>query len=133
MVSSSRYLTSMYSNSYDQGEMVDAACVNTAADRQLTPSTVSGSDVLAVQRTFTAGFREDLVGKQACIGFNGTTFLAQDCASADLDPVSFVNGQLKSESGACQSGHDDAAQITVDPAGLDCVKLTSTTVTPTVA
>lgn len=132
MVSPGPYFQSMYLNSHKLGEMVDAACVNTAADRQLTPSTIAGSDVLAVQRTFTAGFREDLVNKEVCVGFNGTTFLAQDCASADLDPVSFVNGQLKSESGACQSGHDDAAQITVDPAGVDCAKLTSTTVTPTV-
>lgn len=121
------------SNSHGLGEMVDAACVNTAADRQLTPSTISGSDVLAVQRTFTAGFRQDLVGKEVCVGFNGTTFLAQDCASSNLDPVSFVRGELRSASGACQSGHDDAAQITVDPTGLDCARLTSTTVTPTVA
>jgi hypothetical protein len=35
------------------GEMVDAACVNTAADRQVTPSTSSsGANVLLVQRSF---------------------------------------------------------------------------------
>ena len=113
--------------------MVDAACVNTAIDRQVTPSTVGSTPVLAVQRTFTAGFRQDLVNKQACVGFNGTDFLAQDCALANLDPVTFANGQLVSASGACQSGHDGAAQITVDPTGQDCAQLTSTAVTATAA
>lgn len=112
------------------GEIVDAACVNTSADRQLTPSTLAGADVLVVQRSFSNGFRPDLVGTQACVGFNGTTFKALDCAGNNLDPVSFQNGQLVSASGACQSGHDDAAQITVDPSGQNCAKLTSTVVQP---
>lgn len=111
--------------------MVDAACVNEAADRQVTPSTVSGADVLAVQRSFSAGFRQDLVNTDACVGFNGTTFLAQDCADPNLDPVSFANGQLVSASGACQSGHDGNAQLTVDPEGQECAQLTSTEVTAT--
>lgn len=86
--------------------MVDAACVNTAADRQVTPSTnAAGTDVLLVQRSFTAGFRQDLVGVQACVGFNGTTFLAVNCAGTD-EMVSLVGGELKTASGACQSGHD---------------------------
>ncbi|KAF2177608.1 hypothetical protein K469DRAFT_742477 [Zopfia rhizophila CBS 207.26] len=113
----------------NNGEIVDAACVNTAVDRQLTPSTINGASVLAVERTFSAGFRQDLVNTQACVGFNGTNFLAQDCAAADLDPVSFENGQLVSASGACQSGHDAKAQVTVDPQGQNCVQLTSTAVT----
>jgi hypothetical protein len=116
----------------DAGEIVDAACVNTAADRQLTPSTLSGVDVLAVQRKFSNGFRQDLVDAEACVGFNGTHIKALDCADPNLDPVSFQNGQLISASGACQSGHDDVAQITVDPSGQKCAKLTSTTVQPTV-
>ncbi|KAJ8118498.1 hypothetical protein OPT61_g531 [Boeremia exigua] len=115
----------------NNGEIVDAACVNTAADRQLTPSTVGGADVLAVQRSFSNGFRPDLVNTQACVGFNGTHFKALNCASSDLDPVSFQDGQLVSASGACQSGHDDAAQITVDPSGRNCAQLTSTRVQPT--
>ncbi|KAH7112849.1 hypothetical protein B0J11DRAFT_181741 [Dendryphion nanum] len=117
----------------NNGEIVDAACVNEAADRQLTPSTLaaSSSSVLLVQRSFSNGFRPDLVNKQACVGFNGTTFLAQDCANANLDPVSFQNGQLVSASGACQSGHDSKAQLTVDPAGQNCAGLTSTTVRAT--
>ncbi|KAF1951201.1 hypothetical protein CC80DRAFT_597584 [Byssothecium circinans] len=117
----------------NNGDIVDAACVNTAADRQLNPSTIGNTPVLNVQRTFSAGFRQDLVNKQACVGFNGTTFKALDCAAADLDPVTFANGQLVSASGACQSGHDDAAQITVDPTGNDCAQLTSTAVTATAA
>lgn len=110
--------------------MVDAACVNTAADRQMTPSTLGGQNVLLVQRTFTAGFRTDLVNKQACVGFNGTTFLAQDCAGAKMDFVTFQNNQLVAASGACQSGHDGSAQLTVDATGKNCAALTSTTVTP---
>lgn len=107
---------------------MDAACVNTAADRQLTPSTIDGNNVLVVERSFSNGFRPDLVDADACVGFNGTHFKALDCAENNLDPVSFQNGQLVSASGACQSGHDSAAQITVDPSGQDCARLTSTNV-----
>ncbi|KAK7191277.1 hypothetical protein DPSP01_008348 [Paraphaeosphaeria sporulosa] len=110
----------------NNGEMVDAACVNTAADRQLQASTVNGQPVLAVQRSFTAGFRPDLVGVDACVGNNGTTFLALPCNSASLDPVTFSNNNLVAASGACQSGHDGAAQITVDQSGQNCAELTST-------
>lgn len=104
--------------------------MNTAADRQLTPSTVGGNNVLAVQRSFSNGFRPDLVNVDACVGFNGTHFKALDCAGNNFDPVSFQNGQLVSASGACQSGHDGKAQITVDPTGQNCARLTSTNVQP---
>jgi hypothetical protein len=110
--------------------MVNAACVDTAADRQVTPSTTStGAKVLLVQRTFSAGFRPDLVGKQACVGFNGTDFLAQDCNAAGTQFVSLVGGVLRSGK-ACQSGHDSIAQLTVDPTGAKCASVTTTTVTP---
>ncbi|EEA26155.1 hypothetical protein TMatcc_005596 [Talaromyces marneffei ATCC 18224] len=114
----------------NNGEIVNAACVNTASDRQMTPSTVGNKNVLLVQRSFTAGFRPDLVNVQACVGFNGTDFLAEDCASPNIDFVSFTGGELKSASGACQSGHDNRAQITVDPTGRRCATFTSTVVTP---
>ena len=111
--------------------MVDAACVNTAADRQVTPSTnAAGTSVLLVQRSFTAGFRPDLVDVQACVGFNGTTFKAVDCAATDVTLVSIVDSQLVAGT-ACQSGHNDKAQLTVDPTGTDCVDVTTTTVTAT--
>lgn len=114
------------------GEIVDAACVNTAADRQITPSTLNGQNVLLVQRSFTADFRSDLVNKQACVGNNGTTFLAQDCAAV-TDFVTFdtATKQLVSAAGACQSGHDGAAQLTIDTSGKDCATLTTTSVTAT--
>ncbi|KAL1593167.1 hypothetical protein SLS60_010775 [Paraconiothyrium brasiliense] len=115
----------------NNGEMVDAACVNTAADRQLQASTVNGQPVLAVQRSFTAGFRQDLVGVDACVGNNGTTFKALPCDDANLDPVTFSNNNLVAASGACQSGHDGAAQITVDQSGQNCAELTSTDTTAT--
>ncbi|KAF3763995.1 hypothetical protein M406DRAFT_223381, partial [Cryphonectria parasitica EP155] len=114
----------------NNGEIVDAACVDDSADRQMTPSTLNGQNVLLVQRTFTADFRPDLVDKQACVGFNGTTFLAEDCASTDIPFVSFQNDQMVSSDGACQSGHDDLAQITVDPTGANCATFTTTNVTP---
>lgn len=110
---------------------MDAACVNTAADRQMTPSTLNGADVLLVQRSFTADFRADLVDKQACVGFNGTTFRAEDCASTSVEFVSFVGGELVATGGACDSGHDGAAQLTVDTTGKNCATLTTTTVTAT--
>ncbi|KKY30354.1 hypothetical protein UCDDA912_g09715 [Diaporthe ampelina] len=117
----------------NNGEIVDAACVNEAADRQITPSTLNGANVLLVQRSFTAGFRPDLVDVQACVGFNGTTFRAEDCAADGIELVSFdeATSQLVASGGACQSGHDDAAQLTVDETGQNCATLTTTTVTPT--
>lgn len=81
-----------------------------------------------MQRTFTAGFRPDLVNAKACIGFNGTNYLAQDCSSAGFQPVSLVNGQLTSGT-SCQSGHDEKAQLTVDTSGKKCASVTTTDVT----
>ncbi|EON95850.1 hypothetical protein UCRPA7_8699 [Phaeoacremonium minimum UCRPA7] len=115
------------------GEIVDAACVNTAADRQITPTTIGGEDVLKVQRTFTAGFRPDLVDVDACVGFNGTHFKAVDCADTSNEPVTFTGGELRSTSGACASGHDGAAQLQVDPTGATCATFTSTDVQPATA
>ncbi|RMJ08173.1 hypothetical protein BHE90_003255 [Fusarium euwallaceae] len=110
----------------NNGEIVDAACVNEAADRQLTPSANS----LVVQRTFTAGFRPDLVDVQACVGFNGTHFRAEDCNADGIELVTFSNGELRASGGACASGHDDLAQMTVDTAGNTCATYTTTNVQP---
>ncbi|KAL9618323.1 MAG: hypothetical protein Q9160_006973 [Pyrenula sp. 1 TL-2023] len=113
----------------NNGEIVDAACVLDAADRQITPSTdsVSGADVLLVQRTFTAGFRPDLVDKDACVGFNGTHFKATDCAAADFQAVTFDGTSLVAGA-ACDSGHDEKAQLTVDVSGGSCASFTTTAV-----
>ncbi|KAF8846674.1 hypothetical protein BDZ45DRAFT_699811 [Acephala macrosclerotiorum] len=111
------------------GEIVGPACVNTAADRQVTPSTSASVAGVLVQRSFDAGFRQDLIGKQACVGFNGTDFKAVDCAASDTQFVSLLGGELKSGT-ACQSGHDGAAQLTVDTTDSKCVGVTLTTVTP---
>ena len=111
------------------GEMVDAACVNEAADRQVTPS--AGGE-LRVQRAFSAGFRPDLVDiDAACVGFNGTHFRAEDCAAPGIELVQFDGAELRAPSGACASGHDDAAQLVVDPTGASCAQFQSTAVTPT--
>ncbi|KAI0971167.1 hypothetical protein F4678DRAFT_95374 [Xylaria arbuscula] len=115
----------------NNGEIVDAACVDESADRQITPSTINGASGLTVQRSFTAGFRADLVGIQACVGFNGTDFLASDCSDSSTEPVSFTGGELRTASGACASGHDDLAQMTVDTTGQSCAQYKSTAVTPT--
>ncbi|KAM0468259.1 hypothetical protein ACHAP7_011088 [Fusarium lateritium] len=117
----------------NNGEIVDAACVNTAADRQVTPSTINGQSALQVQRTFTAGFRPDLVDVQACVGFNGTHFRAEDCNAQGVEPVTFQNGQLVASGGACASGHDDLAQMTVDTSGAQCATYTTTDVQPAAA
>lgn len=110
----------------NNGEIVDAACVNEAADRQLTPD----GNSLRVQRTFTAGFRPDLVDVQACVGFNGTHFRAEDCNAQGIELVTFSNGELRASGGACASGHDDLAQMTVDAAGNTCATYTTTNVQP---
>ncbi|KAK5655360.1 hypothetical protein OQA88_5927 [Cercophora sp. LCS_1] len=117
----------------NNGEIVDAACVNTAADRQLTPSRLNGANVLLVQRSFSNGFRPDLAGRQACVGFNGTHFRAEDCASRRVQFVSFTNNNrmVASPSNACLSGHDRIAQVTVDVSGRTCARFTSTTVAAT--
>ncbi|KAM5349815.1 hypothetical protein ACJ41O_006320 [Fusarium nematophilum] len=117
----------------NNGEIVDAACVNEAIDRQITPTSLNGQDVLRVQRTFTAGFRPDLVDVQACVGFNGTHFRAEDCAAQGIEFVTFNNGQLTASGGACASGHDDLAQVTVDTTGGTCASFTTTVVQPAVA
>lgn len=115
----------------NNGEIVDAACVNEAADRQVTPTNIDGQQVLRVQRSFTAGFRPDLVDIEACVGFNGTHFRAEDCSSPDIELVIFADGQLTAQRGACASGHDDAAQMTVDTSGASCATYTGTSVPPT--
>lgn len=115
----------------NNGEIVNAACVNTAADRQLTPSTLNNQPVLRVQRTFTAGFRPDLVGVDVCVGFNGTAFRAEACAAAQgVELVSLVGDGLRTAGGACASGHDDRAQITVDEGGVGCARFRTTVVQP---
>ncbi|KAF4472631.1 hypothetical protein FALBO_470 [Fusarium albosuccineum] len=117
----------------NNGEIVDAACVNEAIDRQMTPTTLNGQNVLQVQRTFTAGFRPDLVDVQACVGFNGTAFRAEDCNAQGIEFVTFNNGQLTASGGACASGHDDLAQMTVDTTGGTCATYTTTDVQPAAA
>jgi hypothetical protein len=117
----------------NNGEIVDAACVNEAIDRQITPSAVNGANTLRVQRTFTAGFRPDLVDVQACVGFNGTHFRAEDCNAQGIELVTFSNGELRASGGACASGHDDLAQMTVDAAGNTCATYTTTNVQPATA
>ncbi|EHK20453.1 uncharacterized protein TRIVIDRAFT_68989 [Trichoderma virens Gv29-8] len=115
----------------NNGEIVDAACVNEAADRQLTPSTLNGADVLIVQRTFSNGFRPDLVDKKVCVGFNGTHFKAEDCESQDVELVRFTGANLVASGGACLNGHDNLAQVTVNVNGQGCALLKPTVVTPT--
>jgi hypothetical protein len=99
----------------------------------MTPSTLAdGTSVLLVQRTFSAGFRPDLTGNvQACVGFNGTDFKAVDCAATNVEFVSLSGNKLVATGGACQSGHNNAAEITVDATGKKCATFTTTTVKAT--
>lgn len=80
-----------------------------------------------MQRSFDASFRPDLVGVDACVGFNGTDFKAEPCGAAGIIPVSFVGGELQAGT-ACASGHDGAAQLTVDTTGKVCAQYTVTDV-----
>ncbi|KAJ0161147.1 hypothetical protein CTA2_6696 [Colletotrichum tanaceti] len=117
----------------NNGDIVDAACVNAAADRQITPSTRNGQDVLLVQRTFSDGFRPDLVGKEVCVGFNGKGFRAEDCAAKGVELVTLKGNNIVAPSGACLNGHDDKAQATVSAKGQGCAKFTTTSVKATAA
>ncbi|TDZ53821.1 hypothetical protein CTRI78_v006775 [Colletotrichum trifolii] len=117
----------------NNGDIVNAACVNTAADRQITPSTRNGANVLLVQRTFTNGFRPDLVGKEVCVGFNGKGFRAEDCAAKNVQLVAQKGSNIVASDGACLNGHDSKAQVTVSATGQGCAKFTTTSVKATAA
>ncbi|KAM7217668.1 hypothetical protein V8F06_006923 [Rhypophila decipiens] len=118
----------------NNGNIVNAACANTHADRQVTPGKILGTDVLIVQRSFVSQFRPDLVGKTSCVAFNGTSFLADDCARKDILFARFDvgNGRIVSNGHfACLSGHDSKAQVLTDVDGLRCSQFTVTAVAPT--
>ncbi|KAK1760026.1 hypothetical protein QBC47DRAFT_357835 [Echria macrotheca] len=118
----------------NNGNIVNAACAWANADRQVTPGKILGTDVLLVQRSWLAPFRPDLVGKQACIAFNETSFRAEDCDRRDLLFARFDvgNGRIVANGHtACLSGHDSIAQVTTDVIGRKCAQFTITAVTPT--
>ncbi|KAK4184850.1 hypothetical protein QBC35DRAFT_440662 [Podospora australis] len=120
----------------NNGNIVNAACALTHADRQVTPGKILGTDVLVIQRSFAAGFRNDLVGKTACVAFNQqlNIFRAEDCDRKDLLFVRFDVGNgriLANGHTACLSGHDNIAQVTIDVTGRTCALFTVTAVAPT--
>ncbi|KAK0640782.1 hypothetical protein B0T16DRAFT_393182 [Cercophora newfieldiana] len=120
----------------NDGTIVNTACANANADRQVTPGKLLGADILIIQRSFLQPFRPDLVGKTACIGFNGTTFRAEDCAERSVLTTYFDvgNGRIVANGDgwpACLSGHDSKAIVTVDDTGRSCAQFTITAVTPT--
>ncbi|KAL1837159.1 hypothetical protein VTJ49DRAFT_4205 [Mycothermus thermophilus] len=118
----------------NDGTIVNAACAWTHADRQVAPAKIMGTDVLVVQRGWLQPFRPDLVGKTACIAFNGQTFRAEDCGRSDLLFVRYDIGSgrmLANGHTACLSGHDNRAIVTVDTSGQRCAQFTITAVTPT--
>ncbi|KAJ7152861.1 hypothetical protein C8R46DRAFT_1006728 [Mycena filopes] len=114
----------------NNGEIVEAACVTTSVDRQITPATnAAGLPVLLVERSFGAAQAAPLVGVQPCIGFNGTDFLASDCAalSAATAVTLSATGELVAGT-ACSSGVDALSQLTVSATGAGCATYASTTV-----
>ncbi|KAK4205791.1 hypothetical protein QBC40DRAFT_344576 [Triangularia verruculosa] len=118
----------------NSGEIVNAACALTHADRQLTPGKILGTDVLIVQRAFAAPLRGDLVGKTACVAFNETTFRAEDCARNDLLFVRFDVGNgriLANGAPVCIGGYDSKAFIKLDIGLQKCSQFTITAVAPT--
>ncbi|KAK4670853.1 hypothetical protein QC764_604270 [Podospora pseudoanserina] len=118
----------------NSGEIVQAACAWTHADRQVTPGKILGTDVLIVQRGFAAPFRGDLVGKTACVAFNETTFRAEDCSRNDLLFVRFDvgNGRIQANGApVCLSGYDSKAFVKIDIGLQRCSQFTITAVAPT--
>ncbi|KAK1826539.1 heterokaryon incompatibility protein-domain-containing protein [Podospora conica] len=118
----------------NDGIIVNAACALTHADRQITPGKILGTDILIIQRGWQQQFRPDLVGKTACVAFNGTTFRAEDCSRRDLLFARFDvgNGRVVANGEpSCISGYDNAARIKVDVDGRSCSQFTITAVTPT--
>ncbi|KAJ7654105.1 hypothetical protein DFH06DRAFT_1093109 [Mycena polygramma] len=115
----------------NNGEIVEAACVTTSVDRQITPgTTAAGLPVLLVERSFEAAQAAPLVGVTPCIGFNGTDFLASDC-----NTLTAANAVTLSAAGeliagaACSTGVDGISQLTVSATGAGCTTYTSTVVT----
>ncbi|KAJ7493962.1 hypothetical protein FB451DRAFT_1020583 [Mycena latifolia] len=118
----------------NNGEIVEAACVTTAVDRQLTPgTTAAGLPVLLVERSFGAAQAAALVGVTPCVGFNGTDFLASDCNALTADTAVTLSAAGELVAGAaCSTGVDALSQLTVSTSGAGCATYTSTVVTRTV-
>lgn len=117
-----------------QGTIVNAACALTHADRQITPGKVLGTDILIIQRAWQAQFRPDLVGKTACVAFDGANFRAEDCSRRDLLFARFDvgNGRIVANGEpACISGYDSLARVRVDQDGRSCSQFTVTAVAAT--
>ena len=114
----------------NNGELVEAACVNTAVDRQFTPGrTASGIDVVFVERQFGAAQAARLVGVEPCLGFTGTQFRTEDCNAANFRPVIFQNGQLReANGGACVGGVNGASEIIASSDGANCAVFGQTVV-----
>ncbi|KAJ7702550.1 hypothetical protein B0H14DRAFT_2416729, partial [Mycena olivaceomarginata] len=114
----------------NNSEIVEAACVTTAVDRQFTPATNgAGLPVLLVERSFEAAQAAPLVGVQPCIGFNGTDFLAQDCSALTAAAAVTLSAAGEFVAGAaCSTGVDILSQLTVSTTGAGCTTYTSTVV-----
>ncbi|KAJ7734136.1 hypothetical protein B0H16DRAFT_1327703 [Mycena metata] len=115
----------------NDGEIVEAACVTTSVDRQITPAiTAVGLPVLLVERSFGAAQAASLIGVTPCIGFNGTDFIASDCntlTAANAVTLSAA-GELVAGT-ACSTGVDGLSQLTISTTGAGCTTHTSTVVT----
>ncbi|TFL05058.1 hypothetical protein BDV98DRAFT_589786 [Pterulicium gracile] len=114
----------------NNGELVEAACVNTAVDRQFTPGRTAASvDVVFVERQFDAAQAARLVGVEPCLGFTGTQFRVEDCNAANFRPVVFQNGQLReANGGACVGGVNGASEIIASADGANCAVFQQTVV-----
>ncbi|KAF5366305.1 hypothetical protein D9758_005730 [Tetrapyrgos nigripes] len=114
----------------NNGEIVEAACVAAAVDRQVTPATLpSGQAVLFVERQFDQAQAARLVGKEPCVGFNGTHFRAEDCNALSAGQIVTLDNQGQLVAGAaCSSGVNQAAEMTVALNGGNCATYKSTVV-----
>jgi hypothetical protein len=116
--------------SKNPGEIVEAACVTTAVDRQITPgANGAGLPILFVERSFGATQAAPLVGVDPCIGFNGTDFLATDCANLSAATAVTLSAADELVAGtACSTGVDGISQLTISTTGTGCTTYTSTVV-----
>ncbi|KAJ6603290.1 hypothetical protein DFH09DRAFT_823696, partial [Mycena vulgaris] len=95
----------------NNGEIVETTCVTTVVDRQITPGTKgAGLPVLLVERSFGAAQAAPLGGISPWIGFNGTDFLATDCAATAV--TLSAAGEVVAGR-ACSTGVNGLSQLTV--------------------
>ncbi|KAF8195232.1 hypothetical protein K438DRAFT_1587309, partial [Mycena galopus ATCC 62051] len=114
----------------NNGDIVEAACVTSSVDRQITPATnAAGLPVLLIEHSYSSAQAAPLVGVSPCIGSNGTDFLAQDCSTLSAATAVTLSpaGELVAGT-ACSTGVNSLSDLTISTSGGGCTTYTSTVV-----